>query len=551
MSAPVTAASLVLAGLFIAYPLFALVTASLYDGGVTLAYYQALAADTALPAAVKNTLLMSLVSTLAAAMIGAVGAWLTERVRLPVRQLWRLLFVFPVLVPSYVLSIAWQHWAGPVGLVNKMATGALGVPLWRLEGLAGITFVMAISHAPIIYLLVRSALNAIPAELEEASRIAGAGPVKVFRTVTLPLVFPAIAGGCLLAFASAIDNFGIPAFIGIPSGVTVLSTLIYQKVIGLGSGQFEQAAALAVVTAIAAIVPVYLNNAFFKAARYRQEGAQRSVAPAELGRGKVGCMLLLVLWHALVTVGPFVAMVLVSLTAAYGVPLSLSTLSLAHYSALFSEVSAVKEGLLNSLLLAAGTTLGVLLLAWPVARGSSLKAGAVYKWLDAIGAIPYCLPGMVVGLAVLMAWLRPIPGVDFSFYGGLALLFLAYLPRFFTFGVRAWSAAWSRFSTALEDAGRVAGAGALKVIWRIILPLFRGEALGAMLLIFLLAFTELTLSAILAGSQSRTLGVVLFGLEAAGSALESAALGTLITLFSIILAYFAARFVLGGRSHEY
>ncbi|HEY3424880.1 MAG TPA: hypothetical protein VGL27_08805, partial [Negativicutes bacterium] len=127
---------------------------------------------------------------------------------------------------------------------------------------------------------------------------------------------------------------------------------------------------------------------------------------------------------------------------------------------------------------------------------------------------------------------------------------LAYIPRFLVFGVRAWVTGWARFSPVLEEAGRIAGAGSWQVTKQILLPNFRQEGLGGGLLIFLLAFTELTMSSLLAGSLYPTLGVAIFSMESAGLALESAALGTLLTLLTVFFATAVSRYLLEEKKPE-
>lgn len=536
----------------IVYPLGYLVWFSFYspEQGIGLHTYAMLAAESRLPGILFNTLYVALGSTGLSVLLGSTGALLTEKTDIPGRQLWRLLFLLPLLVPSYVISVAWQHWLGPVGILNKWLVSWLGQPVWVVSGLNGITVVLAVAHIPISYLLVRAALISSPAELEDAARIGGAGPRQVLTAVTLPLLIPAFASGALLSLASAIDNFGIPAFIGIPSGVTVLSTLIYQKIIGIGAGSFEQAAALSVLTGLLATAPVFLQGRLFQGPRFQREEAGGVPRLFHLGAWRWPLAVIVSLLAAFGIVGPFAAMVAASLTPAYGIPLSWSNLTISHYAGLWREIPAVTAGFLNSLALAAGGTFAVLALAWPLARAVAVRPSVFSRILDSIAAVPYCLPGMVVGLATLLVWLKPLPGVSFSLYGGLSILLIAYTSRFLTFGVRVWTAAWAGFAPAFEEAGRIAGGSAVTVSRRIILPLFRREAIGGAMLVFLLSFTELTLSALLAGSRSPTIGMVLFNLESAGQALESAALGTLLTGFCLLVALGATRYILGANSRD-
>lgn len=529
------------------YPLSNLILVSLqFDGAHALlsltAYFQ-IVKDPILATVLYNTLYVSLLSTLAAVLLGAAAAVITEKTDLPILPIWRLLFLLPLLLPSYVISLAWGHWLGPVGIFTRWFESCFGIVPWNITGLSGITVVMTIAHIPIAYLLVRSALLAIPGQLEEAARVAGARPSTVFLQVILPLLVPAIASGLLLSLASAVDNFGIPAFIGIPSGVTVLSTLIYQKVIGLGASQFEQAAALSVLTGIFVMVPVYLQGRLFQRPKYLREEWGNGGKPYQMGWFKWPFLIILSLWHLITIVGPFVSMLIISFAPAYGVDVTLANSTLDHYRTLFMDMPAVLPGLLNSLLLATLATSIILVISWPLARAMFFSPSRMTKLLDAIGTVPYCIPGMVLALAVLFTWLNPMPGSSFSLYGGMLILLLAYVPRFFTFGVRTWATAWPRLSPSLEEAGRIAGAGAMKVVWRIVLPNFKEEAVGGGLLIFLLAFTELTMSALLVGSRHPTLGVLLFNMESAGQTLESAALGTLLTLFTILLSVVVSQYL--------
>lgn len=536
----------------IMYPLGYLVWFSFYslEQGLSLNIYTTLAAESRLPEILFNTLYVALGSTGLSMFLGSAGALLTEKTDIPGRQLWRLLFIFPLLVPSYIISVAWQHWVGPVGVLNKWVTSWLGYPIWIVSGLNGIMVVLAVAHIPISYMLVRSALIGSSSELEDAARISGAGPWRVFTAVTLPLLIPAFASGALLSFASAIDNFGIPAFIGIPSGVTVLSTLIYQKVIGIGAGSFEQAAALSVITGILAMTPVFVQSRLFNGPRYQREDSGTLCQPFSLGVWRWPLVALVALWAAFSVVGPFLAMAVTSLAPAYGVPLSWSNITIAHYVSLWSEIPAVKAGFFNSLALSACSTFAVLALSWPLARAVAASPSVFIRSLDSIAAVPYFLPGMVVGLATLLVWIKPLPGFPFSLYGGPGILLIAYITRFLTFGVRVWTTAWARFAPALEEAGRIAGAGTYTVTRSIVLPLFRREAAGGALLVFLLSFTELTLSSLLAGSRSPTMGLVIFNLESAGQALESAALGTVLTGFCIVLASGVTRYLLGASDRE-
>lgn len=516
--------------LVVLYPLGRLVWISFQgpDGGLSLEAYRDVARHPLWGEAWRNTLLVAVLSTAIAVGLGTAGAVLTERTDLPGRTWWKLWFMFPVFIPSYVLSIAWLQWAGAEGWFNRL-TGLPWITDLLGKGLFGIVLVMGVTHVPIVYLMVSAALHAVSPDYGRSARAAGAGPWRSFWSTEFPLIVPAAAGGALLSLAGAVDNFGIPAFLGIPNGIAMLSTFLYQIAIGLGPVAFQQAAALATMMGAAALLPVMAQGFLRRSSRYRIQGAGGSKPLLPLGPMKAVVVVLLAGWHGFTAAGPFVSLGLTSISPAYGVELSWENLTFSHYAALWSSIPAVMKGFWNSLTLSLPTAAAVLVLTWPVGRAWARRRDPVVAAADAVGMLPYTLPGMVTALAMLLTWWRPWPGLPL-FQSGWVLLFVAYVARFFALGVRIWTAAWTRLPPELEEAGRIAGAGPGRVARQLILPLFWRDAAAGGLLIVMFSFTELTVSSLLAGAQGTTIGMALFNLESGGYTLESTALGTLITI---------------------
>ncbi|ADG07897.1 binding-protein-dependent transport systems inner membrane component [Kyrpidia tusciae DSM 2912] len=514
------------------YPMVRLVWTSFQGpgGGFSVAAYQAVIGHPLWGQAWRNTGIVMGASTLLAVVVGTAGAILTERTDLSGKRGLRLLFLMPMFIPSYVLSIAWLQWAGAEGLLNALPFYSFALS-WLGGGLGGICVVMGASHVPVVYLLVAAALHAVPGDYGRAARISGAGPWKAFLTAELPLLMPAVASSALISAAGAMDNFGIPAFLGIPQNVVVLATFLYQLAIGLGPGAFRQAAALATLMAMLAVLLVLLQGLGWRSARYRLTGPSSPKPPLPLGRGKIPAVFGLGLWLVLTAVGPLVALLLTSVTPAYGVPLTWKNITTEHYLAVWYAIPAVLTGFWNSLSLSIPTALLVLFLARPIGKALARGSAPAARGLDILGVIPYALPGMVIALAVLLTYWRPWPGVDLAVSGWILLL-AAYIARFFTLGVRVWVAAWVRVTPELEEAARISGASEGKTLRHIMFPLLRRDVMGGVLLIAMFAFTELTVSSLLAGADGMTIGMALFNLESGGYTLESAALGTILTVLS-------------------
>jgi iron(III) transport system permease protein len=238
----------------------------------------------------------------------------------------------------------------------------------------------------------------------------------------------------------------------------------------------------------------------------------------------------------LVTViAPTAAILLNSLLRAVGLPLQLETLSLRHYQELIFGVPKVRRAVVNSLLLAAGSATIIALFSVVVAYllvRLRIRGGQV---LEGLIIVPYAIPGTVVALAMILAFLRPLPLVEFSLYNTIWIILLAYITRFLAFGVRSTSAAFEQIDESLEEAARISGAGLVASIKDITVPLIKSGVFAGWFLAFIPALTELTLSILLFSVGNETLGVVVFGLHQEGKVGLTAALAFMVMIIVVVM----------------
>ncbi|MDO5606027.1 MAG: ABC transporter permease subunit, partial [Paracoccus sp. (in: a-proteobacteria)] len=232
------------------WPLIRLFVLGLGPGadGAPLGLARETLANAAFQRAFWNTLAASGASVVISGVLGLGLALATGLARLPGRALATFLALSPLLIPAQIMALAWIELMGstsvilgPLGLAP-----APGQPNPLYSG-AGIAWLMGIEHMPLVFIAVRASLSAIPADLIEAARIAGAGQARIIWRVILPLTLPAALSGTVLAFAAAIGNFGIPALLGIPGRFPVLTTLIYQRLNGFGPEVIPRVAVMALV----------------------------------------------------------------------------------------------------------------------------------------------------------------------------------------------------------------------------------------------------------------------------------------------------------------
>jgi len=493
--------------------------------------------------AAERTLATALASTALATMLGAAFALLVGATDLRGKAALGFVFLLPLMIPSQVTAIAWINLLGPASPLLKTLglAPAPGTP-HPLYGWAGISGIMGLEHAPLVFLALRAGLAALPGEAIEAAEAAGAGRWQILRTIVLPMSIPALAAGAALAFVSALGNFGTPALLGIPAGYSVLTVLIYQQLAGFGPQAISQVAVLSLLLGVAALLGIVAErwasgrrDVRWARPRTRRLIPLRGAAPVFL----VGA------WSVVVAVVavPLMALLATALVQAYGLPLTRATITAENFRALLMH-AALARAALNSLFLAGTTGVIVAAVGALIAYVVVWRDSALARALALLAELPYALPGVVLALAVILVFLRPLPILDVSLYGTLWIILVAYLARFLVLALRTTVAGYRQIHGSLEEAAAIAGAGLWYRIGTVILPLATPAIAAGAVLVFLIALNELTVSALLWSAGSETLGVMVFSLEQGGDSTLAAALSVLVvaaTVALMLIASLAAR----------
>lgn len=491
--------------------------------------------------ALQRTLVVGLGSTLGASVIGGGFGLLLGLVAVPGRGAASFLLVLAMLVPAQIAALAWLTALGPASpllLALDLAPG-LGAA-HPMHGPGGIIALLSVQQAPLVFLSVRAALRSVPAEQVEAARSCGATPLAALRRVVLPYLGPALAGGACLSFLAAIGNFGTAAMLGIPARYTVLSVLLFTRLSGLGPSGLPEAAAMAMLLGVLAAVALALQA--MAGRRGFAVAPGRRLRPIDSGPWRLPLLLLVWGYLAVVLALPLAALLAAALTPAAGVALSSATATLRNFTAALAPGANTASAFANSL----GLSLlaGALLAGIAVAGARMLARRASRPLLWAID-LPYALPGVCVGVAVILVHLRPWPFLGVSLYGTLALILLAYLARFQALALKPVAAALARQDARLSQAAAMLGAGSLRRLVSIDLPLLAPAAVAGLLLVALTALNEITVSILLYAAGSQTLGVVIYGLNDSGQTGMAAAVALMaLGLVGVLLALAA---LLGRR----
>ena len=474
--------------------------------------------------------------TLVSLLLGSAFALLVALTNIRGKPLLVFCFLIPLMIPPQVTALSWIQVFGPSSaLLNIFGIAPpLGTPnpMYSREG---IIMLLGVQHAPLVFLALRAGLRSLPRELVEAARAAGAGHWRVLFNVVLPLMTPPLVAATALAFVSAIGNFGIPALLGLPVNYTVLPTLIYQRLAGFGPDIISEVAVLSVIVALIAFAGVLIQNWVVGRRDFRILGVPSQSLALDLGRwrplAETVCWLVIVV----ILVLPVTALVATSLVSAYGVPLSLESLTFDNYVEVMFRQSVTVRAFTNSFLLAGGAALILVSVTMPLAYFIVWRNYPVLRVLNLAAELPYALPGVVLAIACILIFLKPIPVIGVSIYSTVWIILVAYLARFMTLALRPVIGGFHQLDRHLEEAAQMAGAGFLFRLRTILIPMVAPVAAAGGILVFLTAFNELTVSALLWSSGTETVGVVVFNLDDGGYTVLATAVAVLTVLVIVAL----------------
>jgi iron(III) transport system permease protein len=441
-----------------------------------------------------------------------------------------------MMIPPQVTALAWVQMSGPSSPLLKALHIAppLGTPQ-PLYSVGGIALLYGVQHAPLVYLALRASLMSLPRDGVEAARLSGASSLRVFRDIILPLSLPGVIAGAAISFVSCTGNFGIPAILGIPASIYTLPTLIFSKFSAFTSRTFGDVALLSAIIALISVAGLAIQDRALRGRDYRVLGLSGATAAFELGSWKI--LLTPLLWLILffMLAAPFFALVAGALVPAYGVPLTFKTMTFHAFDEILFRQAVTRTAFVNSLSLAAGAAVCLLLVTVLTAYALSRRRDLLARAVSSVIEIPYSLPGIVVAVSFILVFAAPLPVLNITLYGTVWIILLAYLSTFFAVSLKPVVSAFHQLDPALEEAARLAGAGFFRRLADIIVPLIAPAAGASVILVFLIACNELTISALLWSAGTQTLGVAIYNLDDSGSSDLASALSVLVVLMVVFM----------------
>ena len=496
-----------------------------------------------------NSLVTSLAACFVSLVFGGTFAWFVTRTNLRWKRVLSALFIFPYIMPSWTLALAWINIFknSLVGGSQGLFTAVTGIvtPNWFAYGAFPISLVTGLHYAPFAYIMIGGILRNADANLEEAAQLLGTTRRRMLFRITIPMIMPAVLSTFLLVFSSAMSAFAVPSFLGLPVRYQVLTMQLYRTMDGVAPGQ---GFAMALIMILLSVGILAFNQRVIGVRKnyttVTGKSSQIALVNLKKSRTPISCILLFLI--LMVSLFPLVTFALESLIAVPGV-YTLDNMTLAFWigrdnGAIITSGEpglllnpALWKALWNSVRLSATCAISAgtigFLVGYGIVRGKGTRLSRI---VDSLAFFPYLIPAMAfsaIYLSMFSVRRLFIP----SLYGSFFILALIGTVKYMPFASRSGINSMMQLSNQIEEAGEIIGIGWFKRMTQLVIPIQKSSFVSGYLLPFISCMRELSLFVLLCTPQNRVLTTLLYYYNEKGWSQYSNGLNLLIVIIVILV----------------
>ena len=522
---------------FIVYPLSRVVLMSFVEKGkpltlanLTLSNFSEFLSSKLYRNALRNTVTVGLLTVLFSCLLGVPMAYFVAKTRMPLKTVFVSLGTLPLILPPFIGAYSWVLLFGRRGMFTYFLKQAFAITVPDIYGAPGVILAMSLSYYPFAFLLTYGALLSADPYIEESAEIMGASRFRIARTVTLPLVAPAIVAAALTVFIRAVGNFGVPALLG--GNYYVLPTLIYFQVTGYFNLNAAGAISLVNVAMVAIAILVSQRVSAGKS-HVTISGTTQTARVSSSGLlkwlGFAFCLL-----SVLFSLLPHLTVLFTSFTDGWAGTRYPTKFSFRNFQRVFEIARAP---LWNSLVLSTVATVIASVVGTLLAYINA-RRGFRFRWaLDLTVMLPFILPGIIVGVAILTGFSSGILVLS----GTWMILVVGYFIRRMPYIFRSTGASLAQIDPAIEEASTVAGAPWATTFRRVTLPLMAPGILAGAIISFSTLMGELSTTVMLYSARWKTIPVAIM------EYLSSANIGPAYALGAILIVLVLGAILLANR----
>ncbi|WHQ42273.1 ABC transporter permease [Alcaligenes faecalis] len=522
-----------LLGYFLLWPVLSMLTSSLFnkEGQFGLHGYVQFFSEPAYRESLFNTLWLGGAVTLLSLVLGAGLALAAARFSFPLAACLGVLPLLTLVIPDVVVAAAWIVVLGKQGVLNSLLA-PLGLELPSLYSWWGLVFVMTLNNYVYAYVAVLVGLKSMDRNLEEAGLSLGSSPVRTLRTVTFPLMVPALCGAAVLVFMHVIGDFGVPAILGARTPVLAVKT--YNEFVSEMGGNPQMQTTMAALLVFLGLALLLIQKWVVARGTYQMEsGRAPECVPLRAWQAAVCATLVSIL--IVLSVLPVMVVIVTAFTPSIGPVLKYGGFTLSHMQQALVQAPGP---LYNSLLLgaaatSAGAVFSIVAAYLIVKRPSGLSAG-----LDVLVMLPLTIAGTVLGIALInvfnSGWL--------VLTGSWVIMALAYFLRRVPTSVRAAMGPLHNLRNSIEEASISLGVAPMPTFAKVVLPVVWPAVIAATVLMWITTLSELSATVVLYFGGMSTLPIEVFQLVDSGRLAQASAY-SLVLLMAIFLPLLLTRFV--------
>jgi iron(III) transport system permease protein len=494
--------------------------------------------DTKLPVALGNTFFLAFVRVVVTSGLAIFFAWVVARTDTPLKGFIELALWLGFFLPLLPVTMGWILLLDPHhGLINKWLVSFLGLSEspFNIYSYWGIVWCHLAFSTSVRFMLMTPAFSAMDAALEEAGMVCGSSRAGVLMRVTIPALAPAVLASTALGFIRSLESFEIEMVLGVPAGIYVVSTKIWDF-IHWEPPLYDRATALCSIFLLFIILLVWLNRIFLRGREFTTVTGRSHIAESfSLGRWRwVTCGLCLVFIVVMIFL-PLLTLVIGTFMELFGHFDLETTWTTRHWTGTFTDpvfLRSVKNTIFLGLGAALAGSLMYALISYLIVRTNLPGRGVI----DVLSWLPWALPGVLISLAFLWAVLGSGESVKLL-YGTVSLLVLAIVIKEMPLGTQIIKAAVQQIGPELEEASNTAGASWLDYFRRILLPLLRPTMMSVAIIVFISAARDIPTVIFLSTHESRTLSLLMLDYIAEADQEKAAVLGVflVVLIFALLL----------------
>ena len=502
--------------------------------------WRAALGEPGLRAALVNTLTVTFVRQLLSLPLAVLIAWLLARTDLPGRGWLEFVFWAAFFLPTLTVTLSWILLLDPeYGLVNTSLARVFGKGPFDIYSFWGIVWVHVVTGSLTVkVILLTPAFRNMNAAFEEASYVAGGTTLRTALRITLPVMAPVILSVLLLGTMVSLQTFEVEQVLGLPFRFFVFSTMVYDLLV-TRVPRYDAATALAVLVLLAMLPLVFFQQWVTRRRRYTTVTGQFRNQPLGLGRWRWPALAFLLAVTLVVLGVPVAFAVLGTFMKLFGFFHIADPWTLANWKNVLSD-ELFLSSLRNTVVLAVCTAVVALLVHSLIAYIVVRTRYAGRRLLDTISWLPFTVPGIILGLALL--WLFLGVGVLRPLYGTMAVLVIAGLISGMPLGVQIIKSGLLQLGQELEEASRIVGASWWTTYRRIVLRLMAPTLMAVGMITFVGAARNIGNIALLATSANRPLSILQLDLIAQRKFEEAVVVACIVMLISLAGAL-VARFL--------